>query len=122
MMLKDSTIYVDSKHGNANKKTGFYLSTLKSVVTEISSKSDIMTPKLVCDQLQESKSNEKFQNRMPVDRSRDRKQCEKVKYNDSNKKRKSATMSCTAQWSRQFKQIILLAIYNISRFVVTSRE
>ena len=83
----DSTIHVDSKHGNAKKKTGFYLPTLKSVMTEISSKSDNMTPKLVYDQLPESTSNEKSQSRMPVDRPRDRKQCENVKYNDSKKKK-----------------------------------
>ena len=52
-------------------------------MTEISSKSDNMTPNLVYDQLHESKSNEKSQSQMPVDRSRDRKQCENVKYNES---------------------------------------
>ena len=54
-------------------------------MTEISSKSENMTPKSAHDQLQESKSNE-VQSWKAVDRPRDRKQCENVKYNESKKK------------------------------------
>ena len=82
----NSSCYLDSKHGNA-KKTGYYLPTAKTVMKEIEGKVEGKTPKMVCETMHVVKSHQKRQDWMPVDRPRDRKQSENVKYAASQKKK-----------------------------------
>ena len=55
----NSSCYLDSKHGSAKKKTGYYLPTAKTVMEEIEGKVEGKSPKMVYETMHVMKSHRK---------------------------------------------------------------
>lgn len=72
--IGDSSLHIDTRHGNAKQKTGLYLPTMKSAMKEMTDAAlNDKTPKHTYMHLQAKASKSENQNRMPVDRPRDKK-------------------------------------------------
>ena len=85
--IGDASIYEDFKHGNSKRKTGIYLPTMKNVMNLMEAESKQKNPKKVYEDLQEERSSATNQNWMPVDRPRNKKQCENAQYRTTKHKK-----------------------------------